>query len=42
MFSILDSFASVILYWIPFFYPLKLAFLLWCMLPQFKVPYFTQ
>lgn len=37
LFSILDTFASYILYWIPFFYPLKLAFLLWCMLPQFKV-----
>jgi receptor expression-enhancing protein 5/6 len=37
LFNIFDSFAGIILYWIPFFYPLKLAFLLWCMLPQYKV-----
>lgn len=37
LFNLLDSFATYILYWIPFFYPLKLVFLLWCMLPQFKV-----
>jgi receptor expression-enhancing protein 5/6 len=35
-FNLLDSLSSYILYWIPFFYPLKLVLLLWCMLPQFK------
>ena len=25
-----------VIYWIPFFYPIKAVFLLWMMLPQFK------
>jgi len=33
-FSIIELFADMILYWIPFYYAFKLAFLLWCMLPQ--------
>lgn len=32
---ILENFADYILYWIPFYYPLKCVFLLWCMLPRF-------
>ena len=35
-FSILESFVDLLLYWIPFFYAFKLAFLLWAMLPQTK------
>lgn len=26
-----------LVYWIPFYFPLKLVFLLWCMSPQYKV-----
>ena len=35
-FSIVEVFADLLLYWIPFFYTFKLAFLLWAMLPQTK------
>merc|ERR1712021_129276 len=35
-FGILESFANFLLYWIPFYYAFKLAFLLWAMLPQTK------
>lgn len=33
-FSILETGKDFILYWIPFYYAFKLAFLLWAMLPQ--------
>ena len=33
-FNILESFQDFILYWIPFYFAFKLAFLLWAMLPQ--------
>ena len=33
-FSILEVFADFLLYWIPFYYAFKLAFLLWAFLPQ--------
>jgi receptor expression-enhancing protein 5/6 len=36
MFCVIENFAEVFLYFIPFFYPLKVTFLLWCMLDQFK------
>lgn len=36
-FQVIESFEAVLLWWVPFYYPLKLAFLLWCMLPQYKV-----
>ena len=36
-FNLLDPFVEmVVIYWIPFFYPLKVSFLLWMMLPQTK------
>lgn len=35
-FSIMEVFIDFLLYWIPFFYAFKLAFLLWAMLPQTK------
>mmetsp|Transcript_13688 Transcript_13688/g.17849 ORF Transcript_13688/g.17849 Transcript_13688/m.17849 type:complete len:182 (+) Transcript_13688:160-705(+) len=35
-FSILETFVDILLYWIPFYYAFKLAFLLWAMLPQTK------
>ena len=35
-FSIMETFVDLILYWIPFYYAFKLAFLLWAMLPQTK------
>jgi len=33
-FSIIEVFAEFLLYWIPFYYAFKMAFLLWAMLPQ--------
>mmetsp|Transcript_3916 Transcript_3916/g.5400 ORF Transcript_3916/g.5400 Transcript_3916/m.5400 type:complete len:170 (+) Transcript_3916:72-581(+) len=35
-FFVAENFVEVVLYWIPFFYPLKVTFLLWCMSPQYK------
>jgi receptor expression-enhancing protein 5/6 len=35
-FSILEVFIDILLYWIPFYYAFKMAFLLWAMLPQTK------
>ena len=35
-FSVLEVFVDFLLYWIPFWYAFKLAFLLWAMLPQTK------
>ncbi|GMH62135.1 hypothetical protein TL16_g03412, partial [Triparma laevis f. inornata] len=34
LFSILEAFIDWLLYFIPFYYAFKLAFLLWLMLPQ--------
>merc|ERR1719343_256336 len=33
-FSLIETFQGFILYWIPFYFAFKLAFLLWAMLPQ--------
>merc|ERR1712063_184648 len=33
-FSLIETFRDFILYWIPFYFAFKLAFLLWAMLPQ--------
>ena len=33
-FSIIEVFIDILLYWIPFYYAFKIAFLLWAMLPQ--------
>jgi len=35
-FSIVEVFIDFLVYWIPFYYAFKLAFLLWAMLPQTK------
>ena len=35
-FTVADTFVDYLLYWIPFYFAFKLAFLLWCMLPQTK------
>jgi receptor expression-enhancing protein 5/6 len=35
-FSVIETFRDFLLYWIPFYYAFKLAFLLWAMLPQTK------
>ena len=35
-YSMIESFADFLLYWIPFYYAFKLAFFLWAMLPQTK------
>ncbi len=34
LFGCLEAFVEFFLYWIPFYYPLKICFLLWCMHPQ--------
>jgi receptor expression-enhancing protein 5/6 len=36
IFSMIEVFTDFLLYWIPFYYAFKLAFLLWAMLPQTK------
>jgi len=33
-FSLIETYQNFILYWIPFYFAFKLAFLLWAMLPQ--------
>merc|ERR1712060_863341 len=33
-FAIIEVFVDFLLYWIPFYYAFKMAFLLWAMLPQ--------
>lgn len=33
-FSIIEVFVEILLYWIPFYYAFKMAFLLWAMLPM--------
>merc|ERR1712125_132453 len=35
-FSVIEVFINLLLYWIPFYYAFKMAFLLWAMLPQTK------
>ena len=35
-FSMIEVFTDFLLYWIPFYFAFKLAFLLWAMLPQTK------
>ncbi len=35
-FTIMETFIEYLLYWIPFYYAFKIAFLLWAMLPQTK------
>merc|ERR1712232_1529992 len=35
-FSIIEVFVDTLLYWIPFYYTFKMAFLVWAMLPQTK------
>mmetsp|Transcript_16785 Transcript_16785/g.24314 ORF Transcript_16785/g.24314 Transcript_16785/m.24314 type:complete len:189 (-) Transcript_16785:76-642(-) len=35
-FGVITVFEPILVYWIPFYYAFKLAFLLWCMLPQTK------
>ena len=36
LFQLLEVFQDVLVYWIPFYFAFKLAFLLWLMLPQTK------
>merc|ERR1739845_296974 len=36
IFSTIEVFTGFLLYWIPFYFAFKLAFLLWAMLPQTK------
>ena len=34
VFSIIEVFINVVLYWIPYYYSFKFAFLMWAMVPQ--------
>jgi len=34
--TLIESFTDFFLFWIPFYYFVKIAFLVWCFLPQFK------
>lgn len=36
LFQLLEVFQHILIYWIPFYFAFKLAFLLWLMLPQTK------
>ena len=35
-FCVIENFTDYILYWIPFYYAIKISFLVWCMTPQYK------
>jgi len=35
-FCMLENFIDYILYWVPFYYAIKLAFLIWCMIPKYE------
>jgi receptor expression-enhancing protein 5/6 len=35
-FCIIENFSDYILYWIPFYYAIKVTFLVWCMLPKYQ------
>jgi len=35
-FNLIESFTDLLLYWVPFYYFVKMAFLLWCYLPQYE------
>lgn len=35
-FCVVENFADYILYWIPFYYAVKISFLVWCMLPKYQ------
>merc|ERR1719424_2521770 len=34
LFNLLESITDFLFYWIPMYYPIKIGFLVWCMLPQ--------
>lgn len=36
LFCVLENFVEFLLVFIPFYYPVKVTFLLWCMLPRFN------
>ena len=36
LFCVIENFVDFILFWLPFYYPLKVSFLLWCMLPNYN------
>ena len=33
---LVENFLPFVLYWIPFYYPLKVTFLIWCMIPEYQ------
>lgn len=36
LFCLLEKFVDYLLFWIPFYYPFKISFLVWCMHPKWK------
>ena len=35
-FCVIENFADYILYWVPFYYAIKITFLIWCMVPKYQ------
>ena len=35
-FCLLEKFVDYLLFWVPFYYPFKISFLVWCMHPKFR------
>jgi receptor expression-enhancing protein 5/6 len=35
-FCVVENFTDYILYWIPFYYAVKVTFLVWCMIPKYQ------
>ena len=35
-FCVFENFTDYILYWVPFYYAIKVTFLVWCMIPKYR------
>lgn len=35
-FCVIENFSDYILYWVPFYYAIKVTFLAWCMIPKYQ------
>jgi receptor expression-enhancing protein 5/6 len=35
-FCVLENFTDYILYWVPFYFAIKVSFLVWCMIPKYQ------
>lgn len=36
LFSVAEAISDVLLFWLPYYYPLKLGFLVWCFVPKYR------